>query len=276
MREKIPFQRRQPVVVIVAMESERVHLDALLPGITRHDHGIWPTWTADVGDLPVVVIECGIGMVSAAAAAEHAITAWKPRAILNYGCTGAHSRELFPGDVVIGTDLIHQGRMRFAPDGQIIPLDVPFTVPGEAEPRTGLACDPALVALAREVASAVALPAWPAGYRLAAQPESREPQVRVGPVASADVWVQDPTRLDAIHERTGSLCEDMEAAAIGQVATLHGVPFLAVKDISNSEFYVASVFDESSSALPVAEVGKRAALVIAETLRRMPSAGERR
>lgn len=271
IREKIQFHRRQPVVIIVAMESERVHLDALLPGIARKDHDIWPTWTADIGDLPVVIVECGIGMVSAAAATEQAIAAWKPRAILNFGCTGAHSRELFPGDVVIGTDLIHQGRMRFAPDGQIIPLDVPFTVPGESEPRTGLACDPELVALAREAAEAVDLPSWPAEHRLDGQPEDREPQVRVGPIASADVWLQDPTRLDAMHERTGSLCEDMEAASLGQIATLHGVPFLAVKDISNSEFYVASVFDESSSALPVAEVGKRAAIVIAETLRRMPS-----
>lgn len=269
MRETVAFTRRQPVVVIVAMESERIHLDALLPGITRKDHDIWPTWSVDLADLPVVVIECGIGMVSAAAAAEHAITAWKPRAILNYGCTGAHSRDLLPGDVVIGTGLIHQGRMRFAPDGQIISLDVPFTVPGESEPRNDLACHPDLVTLAREAAGAVDLPAWPDERRVPAQPAGRAPQVRIGPIASADVWVQDPSRLDAMHERTGSLCEDMEAAAIGQVATLHGVPFLAVKDISNSEFYVASVFDESSSALPVAEIGKRAAMVIAETLRRM-------
>lgn len=269
MHEPIRFQRRQPLAIIVAMESERVHLDILLPGLERHNHDIWPTWTGKVDDVPVVVVECGIGMVSAAAAAEHVIAAWRPRAILNYGCTGAHSRELFPGDVVIGTDLIHQGRMRFTPDGQIVPLDVPFTVPGESGPRTGLACDPSLVALAHDAARGMDLPAWPAEYRLDAQPADREPQVRIGPIASADVWLQDPARLDAIHQRTGSLCEDMEAAAIGQIATLHGVPFLAVKDISNSEFYVASVFDENSSALPVQEVGKRAAMVLAETIRRL-------
>jgi nucleoside phosphorylase len=254
-----------PIVIIVAMESERVHLDGLLPHLEPHTADIWPTWTGTDG-VPLVVIECGIGMVSAAAATEHAIATWRPRAILNYGCTGAHSRELFPGDVVIGTDLIHQGRMRFAPDGQIIPLDVPFTVPGESAPRTGLSCDPALVDAARQASASVDLPLWPAQHRLAAQPADRSPAIHVGPIASADVWLQDPSRLDAMHERTGSLCEDMEAAAIAQIATLHGVAFLAIKDISNSEFHVASVFDESSSALPVEEVGKRAAILLAATL----------
>lgn len=260
-----------PVAIIVAMESERMHLDALIPGLEKHADGIWPTWTGRIHNVPLVIVECGIGMVSAAAATEHVIATWRPDAILNYGCTGAHSRELFPGDVVIGTDLIHQGRMRFAPDGQIIPLDVPFTVPGESEPRTGLGCDPDLVEAARKAARTVELPMWPEQHRLDAQPSDRSPAIHVGPIASADVWLQDPSRLDAMHQRTGSLCEDMEAVAIAQIATLHGVPFLAIKDISNSEFYVASVFDESSSALPVEEVGKRAAILLTATLHTLSS-----
>jgi adenosylhomocysteine nucleosidase len=262
----------QPVVIIVAMESERTHLDGLIPTLTRNDEGIWPTWRGAVDGVPVVVVMCGIGMVSAAAATEHAIATWNPSAIMNFGCTGAHSRELFPGDVVIGTDLIHQGRMRFAPDGEIVPLDVPFTVPGEVEPRTGLACDPAMVDIARDAATGLELPIWPEQHRLQSQPADRFPVVREGPIASADVWLQDPVRLDAMHERTGSLCEDMEAAAIAQIATLHSVPFLAIKDISNSEFYIASVFEETSSVLPVEEVGKRAAILLAATVERMTTA----
>jgi nucleoside phosphorylase len=260
------------IAIIVAMESERTHLDALVPGWEHRMVGIWPTWESMHQERRLVVVECGIGMVSAAAATEHVIATYRPETILNFGCTGAHSRELFPGDVVIGTDLIHQGRMRFAPDGQIIPLDVPFTVPGEVEPRTGLSCDPELVEAARRAASGIQLPRWPDELRLQSQPEDRNPDIWTGPIASADVWLQDPSRLDAMHKRTGSLCEDMEAAAIGQVATLHGVPFLSIKDISNSEFYVASVFEESSSVLPTAELGKRAAMLLVATIGQMVGA----
>jgi adenosylhomocysteine nucleosidase len=252
--------------VIVAMESERTHLDALVHGWVHSTQGIWPTWEAAYAGHRVIVVESGIGMVSAAAATEHVVATYQPQAIYNYGCTGAHSRDIFPGDVVIGTELIHQGRMRFAPDGQIIPLEVPFTVPGEVEPRSGLFCDADLVKRAQAAAKEIALPRWPAELRLESQPEDREPAILTGPIASADVWLQDPSRLDAMHQRTGSLCEDMEAAAIAQIAILHGIPFLSIKDISNSEFYVASVFEGSSSALPTSELGKRAAMLLVATI----------
>lgn len=254
------------IAVIVAMESERTHLDSLVPDWGHWSEGIWPTWEATYAGHRLVVLLCGIGMVSASAATEHVAATYGPAAILNFGCTGAHSRELLPGDVVIGTDVIHQGRMRFAPDGQIIPLEVPFAVPGETEPRAGLSCDPALVEHARRAAAQVTFPRWPAQHRLQSQPEDRDPVVWTGPIASADVWLQDPARLDAMHQRTGSLCEDMEAAAIAQVATLHGIPFLSIKDISNSEFYVASVFEGSSPALPTEEVGKRSAMLVVATI----------
>jgi adenosylhomocysteine nucleosidase len=254
------------IAVIVAMESERTHLDGLISGWSHRTEGIWPTWYTVHQGHRLIVVECGIGMVSAAAATEHVIATYGPSAVLNFGCTGAHSRELFPGDVVIGTELIHQGRMRFAADGQIIPLDVPFTVPGEVEPRTGLSCDPTLVDMAKRAAREIAPPRWPETLRLASQPAERDPAVITGPIASADIWLQDIARLDAMHQRTGSLCEDMEAAAIAQIATLHGVPFLSIKDISNSEFYVESVFEGSSSALPRAELGKRSAMLLVATV----------
>lgn len=260
---------KDPIAIIVAMESERTHLDSLLGEGVHHVDGVWPTWDIVVNGSRVIVITCGIGMVSAAAATEHAITRWKPDVILNFGCTGAHARDLFPGDVVIGTDLIHQGRMRFAPGGEIVPLEVPFTVPGEVQPRTGLECDPGLIAHAREASRTIELPIWPEAHRLSSQPADRPPVVREGPIASADVWLQDPDRLDAMHQRTGSLCEDMEAASIGQIATLHGLPFLSIKDISNSEFHVTSVFEGTSSILPVEEVGKRAAMLLVATIQRM-------
>jgi nucleoside phosphorylase len=72
------------------------------------------------------------------------------------------------------------------------------------------------------------------------------------------VWTQAHHRLDALHQRHGTLCEDMEAAAIAHVCARYGVPFLTIKDISNNEYHRAS--DVTTFAdFPVNEVGKRAA-----------------
>jgi hypothetical protein len=46
-----------------------------------------------------------------------------------------------------------------------------------------------------------------------------------------------------------------------------------VKDISNNEFHAATVFEDTSSALPSAEVGLRAAMIIVGVIERLRLAG---
>lgn len=258
-----------PIVFIVAMESERTHLEQVLPGWEHRVEGVWPTMRTTYRETTLIAVRCGIGMVAAAAATEYAIGAWKPRCVLNFGCAGAHTRDVLPGDVIIGTGLAHHGRMRMTASSGIVPMEIPFTVAGEPEQVAELASDTQLVAMAEKAAKATEFDAWPEEHRLPAHPENGAPRVYSGVVSSADVWLQDPAMLDAAHRRTGSLCEDMEAGAIAQIAALHGVPFLTIKDISNNEFHNMSVFEEAESILPTDEVGKRAAVLAAGTVDRL-------
>lgn len=260
---------KQPIVLIVAMESEGTHLERLIPGWQHDMDDVWPTMRVLYHEVPMIALRCGIGMVAAAAAAEHAITRWDPCCLLNFGCAGAHKREILPGDVVISTRFVSHGRMRISPDQGIVPMDVPFTVANEPETSSDLTASPHLVALAQDAARKIVLDPWPDAYHLPAHRKDGAVGVHSGVIASADVWMQDPAWLDATHQRTGSLCEDMEAAAIAQIAMLHKVPFLAVKDISNNEFHAGSVFDGAESALPLSEVGKRAAALTVGTIDRI-------
>ncbi|HEV2072054.1 MAG TPA: 5'-methylthioadenosine/S-adenosylhomocysteine nucleosidase [Thermomicrobiales bacterium] len=255
--------KSQPIVLVVAMESERVHVDQLIPGWQNVWGSVWPTLRTLYRGVPLILVRSGIGMVAAAAATEYALLTWTPRCLLNFGCAGAHTREILPGDVIIGTGLVSHGRMRISPDEGIVPMDIPFTVAGEPEPRSELRTSPGLVALAQDAARKTVLDLLPA------HPGNGAVRVHSGVIASADVWMQDPTWLDATHQRTGSLCEDMEAAAIAQVAMLHDVPFLTIKDISNNEFHATSPFEGTESALPLSEVGKRAAVLTVATIDRI-------
>jgi adenosylhomocysteine nucleosidase len=259
----------QSIVFVVAMESEQVHLEQLIPGWQHDGNTAWPTLRTLYRDVPLVLVHSGIGMVAAAAATEYAIATWNPRCLLNFGCAGTHTREILPGDVVIGTSLVSHGRMRISPDQGIVPIDIPFTVAGEPEPCNELRTSPRLVALAQEAARETILDTWPEVHRLPAHRGDGAVRVHSGVIASADVWMQDPAWLDATHERTGSLCEDMEAAAIAQIAMLHDVPFLTIKDISNNEFHATSPFEGTESALPLSEVGKRAAVLTVATIDRI-------
>ena len=57
-------------------------------------------------------------MVSAAAGTQHVIGRYAPRAILNYGCAGAHRADLLPGDVVVATDLVAYDNVRETSQGE--------------------------------------------------------------------------------------------------------------------------------------------------------------
>lgn len=256
------------IAIIVAMESERRHLDTIMPGWETVENTVWPT----VRNNDVVCITSGIGMVSAAAATEHTISTHNPTLIMNFGCAGAHHKDFFPGDVIIGDRLIHQGRMRFAPNGETIPLEAGFYVPGEAKQVTELSTDSTLRHLAEEIADGLELASWPESARLPAQTD-RAPSVQTGTVSSGDIWLQDVSSIKATHDRTGSLCEDMEAASIAQICALHGLPFLTVKDISNSELHESTLFDESTSALHADELGMRAAMVVAGVIEKLRQIG---
>jgi adenosylhomocysteine nucleosidase len=242
----------KPVAVVVAMQSELVHLvpgDAPAVELTA---GIWTESHSAVGHLPVVAMLSGIGMVAAAAAAEHLIARYDPRAVLNFGCTGSHVREQYPGDVVIGSGSVAHAPVRIDAEGVEIFSIGGFGVGDDAESAHYFASDRELVTLAETAARSWQPALWPVGN------PPRPPRVVTGNVGSGDVWNQHIVRLERLNKLHGTLCEDMEAAAIAQVAALHGVPFLTIKDISNNEYLEVTDFDDHGAGILEPELGRRA------------------
>jgi nucleoside phosphorylase len=64
----------------------------------------------------------------------------------------------------------------------------------------------------------------------------------------------------------------MEAAAIAQVCASHGVPFLAVKDVSNNELLKNAATESGRSMVDQigAEIGRRAGALTLAILRDLP------
>jgi len=250
---KRTFER---IAVIAAMPSELQHLPGL-PHLPQTSDDTWPSVTWSQGNLEITAVLCGIGMIRAAAATEATITHHQPDAVLNFGCTGAHRRDVNVGDVIIGTRAVSHGTAIIEPSG----VNRYWTHDGMDPPepgKTGLAADPGLLAVAREVAADWTPDAW--GTR------NPSPRVLEGVVASADVWTQSHAEIEALAERHLSLCEDMEAAAIATICALHDVPFLTIKDISNNELLQMTIFDPEGTHLPEAEVGRRAAALAGRIL----------
>jgi adenosylhomocysteine nucleosidase len=258
-----------PIGIVVAMESELRHLLAKTTPAREVEVGPWRDRFVMAGDVPLIALCCGIGMVNAAAGSEHLIGLYAPRAIFNFGCVGAHRRDILPGDVIIGDGAVNHGAVHILASGEEYFPGQEYQFAGEEVALTELATDPELRALTVEAAKEWSPAPWPRGLNLPPDVEQRPPQVLVGRVGSADQWNQQHDRIDRLHARHGTLCEDMEAAAIAQVCARHGVPFMTVKDVSNNEYHVLTELIGEISVLSPEEVGRRSAELVLRTIARI-------
>ena len=103
--------------------------------------GPWLDRFVSAGDVPLIALCSGIGMVNAAAGTEHLIGRYAPRAIFNYGCAGRHRRDILPGDVIIGDGTVHHGVVHILASGEEFFPGKDYEVTGEVVASTELATD---------------------------------------------------------------------------------------------------------------------------------------
>lgn len=63
---------------------------------------------------------------------------------------------------------------------------------------------------------------------------SSKMNIKIGIIASADLFLTDKEKAKEIREEFGADCVEMEGAAIAQVCFLDNVPFLVIRGISDT------------------------------------------
>jgi nucleoside phosphorylase len=253
-----------PIAIICAIREELTHLRAVLPPGHEDWRGNRCAWVTELDGHPIVLALCGINMVSAGAVAEAIVTQYRPAAVLNFGCAGAHRRELLPGDLVIGARVVAYDNIREHVDGTEQYVGMRYLHRGEQHKVSFLPADPLLLARAQRIGERLEgqHEPWPIAVGWPGAVPHRSPRLMIGTVASADRWNRTPASIEAIVRQHDSVCEDMEAAAIALTCASHDVPFLTVKDISNNELLLATSHDGAFLTQFGAQIGRRAAALI--------------
>lgn len=194
----------KPVLVIAALDEEAHELVRRMP----RSENVGPRLSIWEGNGLVVMV-AGVGKVAAAMATQYGCDVFKPRAAIAIGLAGGLEDDVRPGQLVVATGAVqHDMDCR------------PLTEARGVIPGLGLAAIAADPAAAEKVL-------------IAARLESRD--ARPGLVLTGDQIVTTRAVRDALaREFPDGVCIDMETAALAQVARQNGVPWTALRVISDS------------------------------------------
>ncbi|MDY6795801.1 MAG: futalosine hydrolase [Actinomycetota bacterium] len=169
---------------------------------------------ARAGDRKLLILACGVGKVAAASATMHLIDSHPVELLINFGTAGALSPIPRIGDIVIATELI-QGDVGIAHSRGFKTTGPGLCERGEIVFSPSYRTEPALVQRAEETASGNGIP------------------YHRGKVLTCDQVVLDSKLRSHLGDRFDALAVEMEGAASAQVALGEGLPFLAIRAISD-------------------------------------------
>ena len=214
-----------PIAILSALLQEQRGLMELLHQPHKVTHAGRDFWLGDLHGRPVVLALSKIGKVAAATTATALIERFGVRRMVFTGVAGGLGTDVNVGDVVVASDFVQH-------DLDASPLFPRYEVPLYG--RSRFEGDAALTALLFNAASA-ALGGGGVGGANAAFPGAR---VHRGLIASGDRFVSGAGESRGLHAAlTGAghevLAVEMEGAAVAQVCHDYGVPFAAVRTISD-------------------------------------------
>lgn len=162
-----------------------------------------------LGSKDIIAVVCGIGKVNAAVCSQILISEFNATSIINVGVAGGIGKDIYPGDVVVGTNLVQHDMDTTAfgdPHGQIPRLDT-----------FDFKCNETLVKAALEACE-----------------EINEINTFSGRIISGDQFISSVNKIKWFEEEFKAMACEMEGASIAQVCYLNNIPCVVIRSISDN------------------------------------------
>ena len=212
--------------IVSAMQQELSAVLARMPDEQRQRVAGRDFWVGHWHGHDVVAVLSRVGKVAAATTAAVLIERFGVDRIVFTGTAGGLGDGVRVGDLVLADGFVQH-------DMDASPLFPRFEVPLYKQSR--FATDAALsAALGRAARSAIASPAAVLGADAVSEFDLHAPRVHEGLIASGDRFVATGAESQALRQALpDALAVEMEGAAVAQVCHDYGLPFAALRTISD-------------------------------------------
>ena len=215
-----------PIAIVAAMHEELSALLARMPDEQRVRVAGRDFWVGHLHGQPVVAVLSRIGKVAAAVTATVLLERFGVRAIVFTGVAGGLAPGVNVGDVVVATELLQH-------DMDASPIFPKYEVPlmGRSRFAADAVIGDALAAVAeRTLRDPVRL----VGQKAVDEFHLHSPKVHRGLLISGDRFVSTTAESGALQRSLpDALAVEMEGAAMAQACHDYGVPFAALRTISD-------------------------------------------
>lgn len=207
-----------PIIVTASTPMELSLLRDSLAALPLKGVGHLQVYRGELGGREIILALTGIGKVNAACAATLLLERFTPEFMINTGCGGA-----FPGcGLRVGELAIAQSES-FADEGVQTP---------EGWMGLDLIGIPVFQGRGERIFNTVPLSAELAASAMACARE-HDITAKIGPFLTVSTCSGTNSQAEDLLRRFPGICENMEGAALAQVALIYGVPLLEVRGISN-------------------------------------------
>jgi futalosine hydrolase len=207
-----------PIIVTASTPMELSLLIDAASAVPMVGVGHLPAFRGAIGGREVILAVTGIGKVNAASALTVLMERFRPEFLVNTGCGGAfHGTGLSVGELAIASSETFADEGVQTPEGWkgLDLIGIPIVQAGEERIFN-------TVGLPGEVAAGALLCAREHGFR-----------AQTGPFLTVSTCSGTTRHGEELLRRFPGICENMEGAALAQVALIYGVPLLEVRGISN-------------------------------------------
>jgi len=214
------------ILIVIAMQTELMHLLKKFTDISEHKIGQYTYYQTKVENKTVYILLTKVGIINTAISLTKFLNIIKPDIIINAGTAGAHDKKYNVGDIILAKEVIYMNSVETLykeedeGSNSLTWKLITFTEDNSKDYIGDIKlyhADDKLMSIIKQIG------------------EKYKMIMYEGRIGSGDIWNKEKDRINFLHDKYKTSCEEMEIYSIYTICDQENIPCLGIKIISNNE-----------------------------------------
>ena len=214
------------ILIVIAMQVELKHLIKKFSDISENKIGQYTYYQTKVENKTVYILLTKVGIINTAISLTKFLNIIKPDIIINAGTAGSHDKKYNVGDIILAKEVIYMNSIETLykeeneGSNSLTWKLITFTEDNTKDYIGDIKlyyADDKLMSIIKKIG------------------EKHKMIMYEGRIGSGDIWNKEKDRINFLHDKYGTSCEEMEIYSIYTICDQENIPCIGIKIISNNE-----------------------------------------